>query len=96
MVNANILQTELRPVFVSYGIKKAVLFGSVSKGTNTENSDIDIMVDSNLKGLKFLGFLESIKQVVGADIDLIDVSHIEKDSAVEKEIIKTGKVIYEK
>ncbi len=96
MVNANILRTELRPVFVSYGIKKAVLFGSVSKGTNTENSDIDIMVDSNLKGLKFLGFLESIKQVVGADIDLIDVSHIEKDSAVEKEIIKTGKVIYEK
>ncbi len=95
MVNANILQTELRPVFVSYGIKKAVLFGSVSKGTNTENSDIDIMVDSNLKGLKFLGFLESVKQVVGADVDLIDVSHIEKDSAVEKEIIKTGKVIYE-
>ncbi len=96
MVNANILQTELRPIFVSYGIKKAVLFGSVSKGTNTENSDIDIMVDSNLKGLKFLGFLESIKQVVGADVDLIDVSHIEKDSAVEKEIIRTGKVIYEK
>ena len=96
MVNANILQTELRPIFVSYGIKKAVLFGSVSKGTNTENSDIDIMVDSNLKGLKFLGFLESIKQVVGADVDLIDVSHIEKDSAVEKEILRTGKVIYEK
>lgn len=96
MVNANILQTELHPIFVSYGIKKAVLFGSVSKGTNTENSDIDIMVDSNLKGLKFLGFLESIKQVVGANVDLIDVSHIEKDSAVEKEIIRTGKVIYEK
>ena len=96
MVSVNELQSELRPVFMSFGVKKAVLFGSVSKGTNTENSDIDIMVDSNLKGLKFLGFLESIKQIVGADVDLIDVSHIEKDSAVEKEIIRTGKVIYEK
>ena len=96
MVNANTLKTELRPVFVNYGIKKAVLFGSVSKGTNTENSDIDLMVDSNLKGLKFLGLLEEIKKVSGMDVDLIDVSHIEKDSAVEKEIIRTGKVIYEK
>lgn len=96
MVNANTLQACLHPVFASFGIKKAVLFGSVSKGTNTENSDIDILVDSNLKGLKFLGLLEEIKKASGMEVDLIDVSHIEKDSVVEKEIIRTGKVIYEK
>ena len=96
MVSANELQMELRPVFVHYGIKKAVLFGSVSKGTNTENSDIDIMVDSNLKGLKFLGLLEEIRKVSGMEVDLIDISHIEKNSAVENEIRKTGKIIYEK
>ena len=95
MVSVNELQTELRPVFMSFGVKKAVLFGSVSKGTNTENSDIDIMVDSNLKGLKFLGLLEQLKEVSGMEVDLIDVSHIEKNSAVEKEIKKTGKIIYE-
>ena len=95
MVSVNELQTELRPVFRSFGIKKAVLFGSVSKGTNTENSDIDIMVDSNLKGLKFLGLLEQLKEVSGREVDLIDVSHIERNSAVEKEIKKTGKIIYE-
>lgn len=96
MVNVNTIQTELFPVFSRYGIKKAVLFGSVSKGTNTENSDIDIMVDSNLKGLKFLGLLEDIKKVSGMDVDLIDVSHIEKNSPVEIEILRTGRVIYEK
>ena len=95
MVSVNELQSELRPVFMSFGVKKAVLFGSVSKGTNTENSDIDIMVDSRLKGLKFLGLLEQIKEVSGMEVDLIDVSHIEKNSAVEKEIKKTGKIIYE-
>ena len=95
MVSVNELQTELRPVFMSFGVKKAVLFGSVSKGTNTENSDIDIMVDSNLKGLKFLGLLERLKEASGREVDLIDVSHIEKNSAVENEIRKTGKIIYE-
>ena len=95
MVSVNELQTELRPVFMSFGVKKAVLFGSVSKGTNTENSDVDILVDSNLKGLKFLGLLERIKEVCGMEVDLIDVSHIEKNSAVENEIRKTGKIIYE-
>lgn len=96
MLNETVLKTELFPVFASYGVKKAVLFGSVSKGTNTEKSDVDIMVDSNLKGLEFLGLLEKIKQVVGVDVDLFDVSHIEKNSLVENEILKTGTVIYEK
>ena len=94
MVNAKDLQTELRPVFMNYGIKKAVLFGSVSKGTNTEYSDIDIMVDSGLKGLKFLGLMEDLRRVSGREVDLIDVSHIERNSAVENEIRKTGRVIY--
>ena len=96
MVNISSLQTDLRPVFANYGIKKAVLFGSVSKGTNTENSDIDIMVDSNLKGLKFLGLLEEVKRVCGMDVDLFDVSHIEKNSVLENEILKSGRIIYEK
>ena len=95
MVSAKELQTELRPVFASYGIRKAVLFGSVSKGTHTENSDIDILVDSDLKGLKFLGLLEELKRVSGREVDLIDVSHIEKNSAVEREIQQTGRIIYE-
>ena len=96
MMNISSLQSDLRPIFASYGINKAILFGSFSKGTNTENSDIDIMVDSNLKGLKFLGLLEEIKAVTGREVDLIDLSHIEKNSFVENEIMRTGRVIYEK
>lgn len=35
-------------------VRKAILFGSVAKGTNQNNSDLDIVVDSNLKGLRLL------------------------------------------
>lgn len=85
----------LFPIFKQYNIKKAVLFGSVAKNTAQNGSDLDIMVDSRLKGLRFVGLLEDIRQAVPMDVDLIDISHIEKGSAVEKEIQKTGVVIYE-
>ena len=95
MVNAGNLQKKLRPVFARYGIRKAILFGSVASGTNTENSDIDILVDSHLKGLQFVGLLEDIRQTCGAEIDLFDTAHIVKGSPVDGRIRETGRVIYE-
>lgn len=85
----------LFPIFKQHNVKKAVLFGSVAKNTAHSGSDLDILVDSRLKGLRFLGLLEDIRQAVSMEVDLIDISHIEKGSAVETEIEKTGVVIYE-
>ena len=74
----------------------AVLFGSVAKGTATDKSDVDIMVDSGLKGMRFVGLLEDVQNAVGKDIDMLDVSHIEHGSLIEREIADTGVTIYEK
>ncbi len=84
------------PIFKAYDINRAILFGSVAKGTNNSQSDIDIFVDSQLKGLKFVGLLEELKNAAERDIDLINSTHIESGSAVDLEIQKTGVVIYEK
>lgn len=84
------------PVFNTYGISRAVLFGSMAKGTATEKSDLDLLVDSKLKGLKFVGFMEAIHQAVGMPVDVFDVTHIEKGSRIEREICATGVTIYEK
>ncbi len=43
----------LYPVFQEQHIRKAVLFGSYAKGTAGQQSDIDILVDSGLKGMAF-------------------------------------------
>lgn len=90
------IQTVLMPVFHDYGILRAVLFGSVAKGTATEKSDIDLLVDSGLHGLRFVGFMEAVRQAVGMPVDIFDVSHIEKDSKIDCEIRATGVTIYEK
>ncbi len=95
-LSANYVANILYPVFKKYDVEKAVLFGSVAKGTAKHGSDLDILVHSNLKGLRFIGLLEDLKLASDMDVDLLDVSHIETDSLVDKEIKKTGVVIYEK
>ena len=90
------IKAQLEPVFRQYGVKRAVLFGSYSKGNATEKSDIDLMVDSGLKGLSFVGLMESVRTALGEkEIDMFDITHIEKGSLIEKEIKQTGVEIYE-
>lgn len=90
------IQNALAPVFHDYGISRAVLFGSIAKGTATEKSDLDLLVDSKLHGLKFVGFMEAVCQAVGMPVDILDVTHIEKGSKIDREISSTGVTIYEK
>ena len=86
----------LEPVFRQYGVKKVVLFGSYGKGIATEKSDIDLLVDSGLKGLSFVGLMEAVRVALGEkDIDMFDITHIEKGSLIEREIEQTGVAIYE-
>lgn len=90
------LTSVLTPLFSKYDIRKAVLFGSYGKGSATEKSDIDLLVDSGLRGLRFIGFLDEVQQTVGKDVDLFDVTHIQAGSEIEREIKQTGVVVYEK
>ena len=90
------IKSYLEPVFRQYGVKRAVLFGSYGKGNATEKSDIDLMVDSGLKGLSFVGLMESVRKALNEkDIDMFDITHIEKGSLIEREIEQTGVEIYE-
>lgn len=90
------LRDVLSPVFARNGVKKAVLFGSYGKGAATEKSDVDLLVDSGLKGLRFIGFLEEVQRALGKEVDLFDVRHIEPGSLIDREIQSTGVTVYEK
>ena len=85
----------LTPLFSKYDIYKAVLFGSYANGTATEKSDIDILVDSGLHGLRFVGFLEELQRCLNKEVHLFDVHHIQANSKIDFEIQRTGVVIYQ-
>ncbi|MDE6664330.1 MAG: nucleotidyltransferase domain-containing protein [Lachnospiraceae bacterium] len=88
------IKSILFPIFQTYNVQSAVLFGSYAKGTPKENSDIDILVDSNLHGLAFYGLLEDVVTSLNKSVDLIDCSEIIPNSVIDHEIKKNGVLIY--
>ena len=94
MPSIELIRENLIPVFGRYKVKRAILFGSYAKGTATDRSDIDIFVDSGLRGLMFFGLLEDVTDALQKPVDLIDQSQIDENSKVMDEINRTGVLIY--
>lgn len=73
-MNASLLTT-LRNYFSTQPVEKAWVFGSVSRGQDTERSDIDILVrfDKNGKvGLfKHSSMVRDLKNLLSRDVDLV-------------------------
>ena len=90
------LKTLLTPVFLRNNVRKAVLFGSYGKGVACPKSDIDLFVDSGLRGFAYYGLLDEIISAVDKKVDLIDVTEVIQGSRIEKEIDRSGVLIYEK
>lgn len=88
------IKTMLQPIFIDYNVKKAVLFGSYAKGSAQKNSDVDILVDSGLRGLAFFGLLEDVTTTLEKNVDMIDVSQVKENSEVDNEISRSGVTIY--
>jgi len=72
------MRTELKRIlsdyFSSQPVEKAWVFGSFSRGEETAESDVDIMVvldNSRPIGLKFFAMIEDLKELLGRDVDLV-------------------------
>ena len=60
--------------FKTQPVLKAYLFGSFSRGEETDSSEIDILMvvdDSQHIGLKFFGMYEDLKDMLGRNVDLV-------------------------
>ena len=96
MPSIDTIRATLTPVFRAHDVNRAVLFGSVAKGTATNKSDLDLLVDSDLRGLRFVGLIEDIRTAAGMPVGVFAPSHIERGSLIDREIRATGVTIYEK
>lgn len=67
-----ILRKEMPYCVSEYGVKRIGLFGSYAKGTPTQGSDIDILVEFEKPiGLKFMEFAEYIEGLLGTTVDIL-------------------------
>jgi predicted nucleotidyltransferase len=88
------IKSRLEPVFGANGVKSAVLFGSYAKGSASAKSDIDLLVDSGLRGLDFVGLTEYVREALDKNVDVIDVRYVIKGSRVDNEVRESGVRIY--
>lgn len=97
MLSINDIKKRIIPICAKYGVKQAILFGSYVKGNATKNSDIDIYLDSGLRGLKFVELIESLRQSLdNIEVDALDKKHIQPNSLIDLEIHRTGVEVYAK
>ena len=64
----------LRQYFITQPVLKAWLFGSFSRGEETQDSDVDVIVSldkSKPIGLKFFGMLSDLEELLGRKVDLV-------------------------
>jgi len=68
----DILRRELPNLRDNFGVRSIGLFGSFAKGEQTEDSDIDILIEFEKPiGLKFVELAEYLEKVFGRQVDVL-------------------------
>ena len=77
-----------------YGIEKLGIFGSVARGEQKEDSDIDILVrfakDANITLFKYVSIADALQKLLHKKIDLVEEGQLKefaKHSAEQDKIL---------
>jgi len=83
---------------LAYPVYSATLFGSYARGDATEQSDVDIVIDSRgqLLNINFYGVLDEITERLGKRVDLFELSEIHKPSPIYTNIQREGVPLYDR
>lgn len=82
-------------VFSTYDVDFAILFGSYAKGNPYENSDVDILISTNVTGLEYFGLVEKLRESLNKKVDLLNLEQLNDNPKLTYEILKSGVKIYE-
>jgi len=82
-------------VFEEYNIEYCYLFGSYAKNIAKENSDIDLLISSEISGMKFYGLIERLRLDLKKKVDVLDINQLVNNRELLNEILKDGIKIYE-
>ena len=88
------IKEKCESVFAEYPIHYCVLFGSYAKGKAVETSDVDLLVSSDVKGLKFYGMVEKLRTSLHKKVDVLSLDQLKDNLELTDEILKNGIRIY--
>ncbi|MEK7627474.1 MAG: nucleotidyltransferase family protein [Patescibacteria group bacterium] len=90
------IQKKILPILKEYGVKRAAIFGSVSRGDNKPESDIDIMISLGkpIGMFAYMSLIREMENKLGRKVDLVTENSINK--FVRPYIQPDLKIIYER
>ena len=94
ILSLNDIIDKCKNVFMEYPVDFCYLFGSYAKGNATEISDIDLLISTNISGMKFFGLVENLRLSLNKKIDLLTIDQIVDNKELLNEILKDGVKIY--
>ena len=63
------IKQRITPVAEKYGLAAVYLFGSYARGEASAESDIDLLVDTDITGLNFYGLVEELRVELKKEVD---------------------------
>lgn len=85
----NILTKHKQRLFTAYGLRKMAIFGSYARNEQTENSDVDILVEFEKPiGIAFIDLAEELEQLLRKKVDLVSAKGVKPNHfrLIEKEL----------
>lgn len=85
------IKRKIEPILKRYGVKRAGIFGSVVRGEENEESDIDVLVEieGRMSLLDFAGLKLELEEALGRKVDLGEYSVIKpiiKEQILSEEV----------
>jgi len=86
------IKKKIMPILKKYGVRKVALFGSVARGEERKESDIDILVDieKDIGLLEFVGLKQELEDALGHPVDLVEYSTIKprlRDRILSEQVV---------
>ena len=90
ILTINGIRSRVMPVLDKYDIEMCILFGSYAKGKATEKSDVDLLVKTDVNGLKFFTLIDDLTNALSKKVDLITTKQLTTSQDLLESILKDG------
>ena len=83
-----------KDIFADFDVEYCYLFGSYATGKATEASDVDLLIATDVSGIKFYDLVEAIRESLHKKVDVLDRKQLLDNPELVNEILKDGIKIY--
>jgi predicted nucleotidyltransferase len=90
----SLIKERVASVLKDYQVDYVYLFGSYAKGKETERSDVDLLLSTDVDGLSFFGLAGKLESALHKKVDVVRFKDLGKNQNLLSEILKTGIKIY--